>query len=70
MDLIYVESSNLNAVGYDSERAVLYIEFKNGAAYEYYDVPQYIFDELLGAESKGKYANQNIYKNFNQSKVR
>lgn len=70
MEMNYVESSNLRAVGYDACSAVLVIEFKDGSAYEYYGVPEYIFNELLGADSKGKYANQNIYKNYAQTKIR
>ncbi|MFW5872052.1 MAG: KTSC domain-containing protein [bacterium] len=70
MEMISVDSSNLDSVGYDDDSGILVIEFKKGAAYEYYDVPRYVFDELLGAESKGKYANHNIYKIYNQQRIR
>jgi KTSC domain len=69
MEMIQVDSSNLSSVGYDSNNAVLKIEFINGRAYEYYDVPQYVYDELLAAESKGKYAAANIYKNYSQQRI-
>jgi hypothetical protein len=69
MEMIPVDSSNLAAVGYDLNQAVLRIEFKNGRAYEYYDVPKYIFDELMTAESKGGYAAANIYKSYNQQRI-
>ena len=69
MEMIPVESSNLAAVGYDISQAVLRIEFKNGRLYEYYDVPQHIYEELLSAESKGSYASQNIYKNYSQQRL-
>ncbi|KQC13901.1 MAG: KTSC domain containing protein [Desulfuromonas sp. SDB] len=69
MEMIQVKSSNLAAVGYDPNSAVLKVEFLNCRIYEYYDVPQYIFDELLAADSKGKYAASNIYKNYNQQRI-
>ncbi|MHC1719227.1 MAG: KTSC domain-containing protein [Clostridiaceae bacterium] len=70
MEMQYVESSNLAAVGYDPNSAILQIEFKDGSAYEYYDVPQFEFDELMSSDSKGKYAHVNIYKRYSQQKIR
>ena len=70
MDMYEVESSNIGSIGYDPDNAILVINFKNGGAtYEYYDVPQHVFDELLAAESKGRYANSNIYKAYRQQRV-
>lgn len=70
MEMQYVESSNIKAIGYCQETAILVIEFKNGSAYEYYDVPQYEYDGLMSADSKGKYAHANIYKRYRQQKIR
>jgi hypothetical protein len=69
MERINVESSTIRSVGYDLERAILEIEFSNGNVYEYYDVPQYQYDALMNASSKGQYANQNIYKTYRQQKI-
>ena len=69
MEMIPVDSSNISAIGYDSESATLKIEFIKGGAYEYYNVPEYEFNNLLNAGSKGQYANQHIYKVYTQSKV-
>ena len=70
MDMVAVESSNIAEIGYCVDSSVLVIEFKDGSAYEYYDVPQYEHDNLMGAESKGKYAHANIYKRYRQQKIR
>ena len=70
MEMIPVQSSNISAIGYDDSNGTLVIEFTSGSAYEYYDVPQYEFDNLLNADSKGSYAHQNIYKNYRQNKIR
>jgi len=70
MEMIPVQSSNHVAAGYDSDQAIMRIEFKDGSMYEYFDVPQYIWDEYLAAESQGSYAHQNIYPpNFTQQKI-
>jgi hypothetical protein len=70
MEMIPVSSSNIAAIGYEETQNTLVIEFNNGRAYEYYSVPQYVFDEFLNAGSKGQYANLNIYKNYSQSQIR
>ncbi len=70
MEMIPVSSSNIAAIGFDESQSILAIEFNNGRAYEYYGVPQYVFDEFLNSGSKGKYANQNIYKSYSQTKIR
>lgn len=33
----------------------LEVEFKNGAVYQYYDVPQSIYEGLMAADSHGRY---------------
>lgn len=70
MEMVPVNSSNIEAIGYDSDSATLTIQFKKGGSiYEYYDVPQYEYDGLMSADSKGSYANTNIYKNYRQQKI-
>ena len=60
MDRIPVQSSNLASVGYDSSISMLEIEFNNGGIYQYYGVPQEIYEGLMNAGSKGTYFHQNI----------
>jgi KTSC domain-containing protein len=62
-----VQSSNIKAIGYENE--TLEIEFLNGSVYQYFDVQQNIYDEMMAAESKGKYLAQNIKGRFRFSKV-
>lgn len=57
MERIYVESSNIASIGYDQEMLILEVEFRNGTIYQYYDIPSYIFEGLMQADSKGKYFN-------------
>lgn len=55
MERQYVSSSNIASIGYDADNMVLEVEFLNGSIYQYYDVPQIIYDGLMAADSHGKY---------------
>lgn len=55
MRRIPVVSSNLVSVGYDPQSMTLEIEFQGGAVYQYFDVPESVYNELLGAPSVGKF---------------
>lgn len=55
-----VDSTTMRSVGYDSAQQILQIEFTSGVVYQYLDVPVAVFDELMAAESKGRYFNQEI----------
>jgi hypothetical protein len=50
----------MRSVGYDSAQQILEIEFTSGAVYQYFEVPAAVFEELMHAESKGQYFNQEI----------
>lgn len=68
MERIHVESSNVISIGYDEDSSTLEVEFYSGI-YRYYDVPSYIYNELIGAGSKGSYLHQNIKSNYSYEKV-
>ena len=57
---IPVESSAIDAVGYDAARRALSVAYKGGREYVYLDVPPEVFDALLKAESKGKFVNAEV----------
>lgn len=66
-----VLSSNLKTVGYDSKTKILEIEFHNGTIYQYFNVPETIFNGLMSANSKGSYFDSHIKKvPFQYRKVR
>jgi hypothetical protein len=69
MDMINVDSSNLAAVGYDEESSILQVEFKNGGTYQYFDVPENLFEGLRDADSVGGFLAKNIKGGFRFSKV-
>jgi len=64
-----VTSSNIASIGYDADSQTLEIEFLNGGVYQYFDVPQYVYEELMNADSHGQYLAQNIKGVYRYSKV-
>ncbi len=69
MKRTHVESSNIESIGYDSRSQTLEIEFLNGSVYQYFDVPERIYNGLMNADSHGKYINANIKGIYRYSKV-
>ena len=57
-----VTSSNLASVGYDAANEILEVEFKHGGVYQYFGVPENVYDELMNADSHGQYFDRNIKK--------
>lgn len=55
MELVTVESSMIQAVGYDATSQELEVLFNSGKTYRYTGVPQTVYTELLAADSKGQY---------------
>ena len=60
MDWIDANSSNIARFKYDAASQVLVVEFINGGTYNYFDVPEFIFEEMRSAGSRGQYLAQRI----------
>jgi len=68
MEMTPIESSLIREVCYKEEIQTLYVRFKNGTMYSYTEVPRNIFDDLMSAESIGKYFVRNIKTSFSFQK--
>lgn len=64
MDRTQIISSMIRSVGYDPLRAVLEIEFTSGKIYEYENISEQVYRELLSAVSKGRYFDTNINRKY------
>ena len=51
MQRVLVGSSTLASAGHDAQLAVLELQFRNGAIYQYFLVPPSVYRDLLGAHS-------------------
>lgn len=58
--MVPVESTNVEAVGYDPDRSRLWVRFKGGPHYRYEGVPRPVYDALLAAPSKGQYLHREV----------
>jgi len=55
------QSSQVSGFGYDPSTQVLTVSFvSTGTTYDYFGVPQNVFDEMVAAESTGSYFIRNI----------
>lgn len=64
-----VTSSNVADVGYDAVSMTLEIGFKDGTVYQYFDVPESVYQELLFADSVGQFLNRQIKSSYRYAKV-
>jgi hypothetical protein len=65
-----VDSTLLACVTYHNAQLLLDLEFRDGAIYRYFAVPAATYDDLLAAESKGSFFNQNIRNRFRYTRLR
>ena len=63
------DSSNVAGIGYDHRTQTLEVEFVKGSVYQYFDVPQNIYDEFISSGSKGQYLAGNIKGNYRYARV-
>jgi len=63
------ESSNVAGFGYIEDRKVLVVEFKNGGKYNYFDVPESVYEQMKAAPSKGRFLAQNVKNIYRYARV-
>lgn len=64
-----VASSNLVSMGYDPDSETLEIEFRNGTIYQYYNIPQALYEQFVTANSMGSFLNTHIRNAYPYSRV-
>jgi hypothetical protein len=69
MERIPASSSNINSIGYDRQSNILEVEFSSGGIYQYFDVPEHLYDNLMNASSKGQFLNDYIKYSYRYQKV-
>ena len=69
MRLKPVESEMLVAVGYDEKAHSLLAVFRTGETYRYKNVPSFVYELLMSAESKGKFMHKYILNRFDYERV-
>ena len=59
-EMIAVQSSNIESVGYDENDEEVYVKFLNGSVYVYRGVPLHDFEGLRDTPSVGSYLHKNF----------
>lgn len=57
-------STTLASATYDASQSFLQLEFRDGAVYRYFQVPESLYSALLHADSHGRYFNRRIRGRF------
>ncbi len=68
--MIFVDSSSVEAIGYDAATLELHIRYlRSGETYVYHAVEEWRFQELMRSDSKGTYINANIKPHYQYAKL-
>jgi hypothetical protein len=66
----HVRSSALQSVGYDPERKMLELEFRdNGGVWQYFDLPVPVYNKFIQADSLGNFFVTRIKGKYREEKV-
>ena len=69
MEWQYLESKLLAASAFDEGKRILYLRFRSGEVYRYFEFPEDQYRELLEAESRGRYFLSNIRNQFRYERL-
>jgi len=64
-----VGSTNINSIGYDPKSQTLEIEFLSGGIYQYFNVPESIYNALMATSSHGSYFRHHIKDQYRWTKI-
>jgi hypothetical protein len=69
-EMVFVDSSNIEAIGYDTAALELHVRFlQSGETYVYFAVEEWRHQELMQTDSKGVYLNANIKPHYQFTKL-
>ncbi len=68
--MIAVESSSLAAVGFDGTVNELYVSFRSGKVYRYFQVPSSVYRALREAPSLGRFFNETVRDRYPSQRLR
>jgi hypothetical protein len=63
------ESKLLASLAYDAGKQILYLRFRTGEVYRYFDFPDEQYREFLDAESRGRYFLSRIRNRFRYERL-
>ncbi|MDB5008066.1 MAG: molecular chaperone DnaJ [Mucilaginibacter sp.] len=57
-------TANAGITDFDYKSQVLTVNFSDGSAYEYFDVPKEVYRKFINADSPGRFARRHIFGNY------
>lgn len=63
------ESSTVSRFGYDEANRILTVDFIKGGTYNYFDVPEAVFNLMCDAPSKGQFLAREIKPNYRYARA-
>jgi hypothetical protein len=69
MTWVPLESKMLLSAAYDPARHILYLRFRSGDVYRYFDFPDKTYQQFLLAESKGQFFLRDIRNCFRYQRL-
>ena len=70
MKLEPVESTMIQAAGYDEKSSTLEVVFNSGKTYRYFEVPKTVYLELMESNSKGSYMLSDVIDCFPYEQIK
>jgi hypothetical protein len=64
-----IESKLLTSATFDTENSILYLRFRSGDVYRYFDFPAEQYQQFLNADSRGRYFLANIRNQFRYERL-
>jgi hypothetical protein len=59
----------LASAAYDAAKHILYLRFRSGDVYRYFEIPAELYREFLDAESRGRYFLSHIRNHFRYERL-
>ena len=69
MRLKPIDSEMLVAAGYDQKSHSLLAVFRTGETYRYKNVPSFIYELLMSADSKGRFMHKYVLNRYDYERV-
>ena len=69
MTWLPIESKMFTSVAYDGEKQILYLRFRSGDVYRYFELPAAQDQALLDAESRGRFFLAHIRDHFRYERM-
>lgn len=66
---VFENSSQVKAIRYFDDTKTLEVDFVTGKTYQYYEVPETIYEAALAAASIGKFINANVKSIFQYKQI-